>query len=246
MDCDSSPDPFSSEYSQNISQALVVQNQDEYYEKNDYRSNGESSKQKRRATEEPQRPVQPKTTLSKSIREVIDAFESPKECIEGARDLLIKAAHFEDSRTKQTKILDLLNVFREFMENNGAIRRENTVLAGQLQRLEQTTQVLETSIQKNKVISQTAKAFIDGHKIPKITDPEPVAVTRPTMSSAQTKGTFQNKTSWADIAAQPGNQETGEATAWTRVGGRKKLASSRPRDNKRLILIQDATTRTSF
>ncbi|KAI0996548.1 hypothetical protein K3495_g11633 [Podosphaera aphanis] len=57
-----------------------------------------------------------KRNKGKSTARVLDHIDQPEECISTAWDLLIKAAHLTDSRSKQTKILDLLNIFREYLD----------------------------------------------------------------------------------------------------------------------------------
>lgn len=64
---------------------------------------------------------------------LLDQIEQSDECIATARDLLIKAAHLTDSRSKRTKILDLLNIFREYLEKDGNLPRDAPVLSAQLQ-----------------------------------------------------------------------------------------------------------------
>ncbi|KAI0995229.1 hypothetical protein K3495_g12952 [Podosphaera aphanis] len=92
-----------------------------------------------------------KRNKGKNTARLIDLTDQPEECVSTARDLLIKAAHLTDSRSKQTKILDLLNIFREYLEKDGNLPRDVSVLSSQLQRLEQTTQVLQTTMKQTKL-----------------------------------------------------------------------------------------------
>lgn len=84
----------------------------------------------------------------------IDMVEGPDECISIARDLLIKAAHQAESRSYQTKILDLLNIFRQFMEKDGNIQRETNLMTQQLQKLENTTQALQNTLKQPKTFAK--------------------------------------------------------------------------------------------
>ncbi|KAI0997535.1 hypothetical protein K3495_g10654 [Podosphaera aphanis] len=86
----------------------------------------------------------------KGLGSLLDIIDGSKECISTARDLLIKAAHQAESRAQQTKILDLLNIFREFLEKDGNLPRDASVLTAQLQRLEHTTQVLQTTARQSQ------------------------------------------------------------------------------------------------
>ena len=90
----------------------------------------------------------------KGLGSIVNKIEGSQECIFTARDLLIKAAHQAESRAQQTKILDLLNIFREFLEKDGNIPRDASVLTAQLQRLEQTAQVLQSSAKQTFIFRQ--------------------------------------------------------------------------------------------
>ena len=59
-----------------------------------------------------------------------------------ARDLLVKAYSATQSRNRQARLLDLLEVFREFTEH-GRIRNTTTILATQVANLEQATRKIE-------------------------------------------------------------------------------------------------------
>ena len=59
-----------------------------------------------------------------------------------SRDLLVKAYSATQSRVKQARLLDLLEVFREFTEH-GRIRNSTTILATQVANLEQATRKIE-------------------------------------------------------------------------------------------------------
>ncbi len=59
-----------------------------------------------------------------------------------ARDLLVRAYTLTSNRGKQARLLDLLEVFREYTEH-GRIRNTTTILASQVANLEQATRKIE-------------------------------------------------------------------------------------------------------
>ena len=59
-----------------------------------------------------------------------------------ARDLLIRAYTITQTRDKQARILDLLEIFREYIEQR-RIRYTSTILTSQVANLEQTARKIE-------------------------------------------------------------------------------------------------------
>ncbi|KAJ8058449.1 hypothetical protein OCU04_012637 [Sclerotinia nivalis] len=52
----------------------------------------------------------------------------PKEAIQKARDLLILAASLEKETEEQSKILDLIEIFREYLEKGKLIKTSNIII----------------------------------------------------------------------------------------------------------------------
>jgi hypothetical protein len=81
-----------------------------------------------------------------------------------ARDLLVKAYSTTQNRNTQTRLLDLLEIFREYTEN-GQIRHTSTILATQVANLEQTARKIELQARQPKVQFQDPrKALIQAPK----------------------------------------------------------------------------------
>jgi hypothetical protein len=66
-----------------------------------------------------------------------------QDLIYRARDLLIEAYSASTSRTQQTNILELVQVFREYIESR-VLRKTSTILATQVASLERATRKVET------------------------------------------------------------------------------------------------------
>jgi hypothetical protein len=67
--------------------------------------------------------------------------ETVKEAILGARDLILKASTTTDDREEQSRLLDLLEIFREYTEK-GKVRQTASILATQIAGLENTAKQL--------------------------------------------------------------------------------------------------------
>ena len=96
-----------------------------------------------------------------------------------ARDLLIRAYTVTQTRDKQARILDLLEIFREYTEQ-GRIRYTSTILASQVANLEQIARKIENQTR------QQVKNLQNAPKQPQSTQ----------LSQQAT----QNSSSWAKIA----------------------------------------------
>jgi len=81
--------------------------------------------------------------------------DSSEKLVLQARDLLVKAYSATQSREKQAKLLDLLEVFREFTEH-GRIRNTSSILATQVANLERATKKIEST--KPASYAQAAKS----------------------------------------------------------------------------------------
>ena len=65
-----------------------------------------------------------------------------------ARDLLVRAYSATKSRDEQAKLLDLLEIFREYTEHN-RIKHTTSILASQVANLERATKKIETQATKS-------------------------------------------------------------------------------------------------
>jgi len=70
--------------------------------------------------------------------------DSSEKLVLQARDLLVRAYSATQSQEKQTKLLDLFKVFREYTEH-GRIRNTSSILATQVANLERATKKIETT-----------------------------------------------------------------------------------------------------
>jgi hypothetical protein len=75
-----------------------------------------------------------------------------QDLIYRARDLLIEVYSASTSRTQQTNILELVQVFREYTESE-ILRKASTIIASQVANLERATRKVET-LARPKPISQ--------------------------------------------------------------------------------------------
>lgn len=249
-----SPDPLASHDlmdSEITSSALVMHdpfNNDPFEEI----SAPSGSKNKRKATCEPDpEERKPNTTRPRSQ---IEEFENPSDCILGARDLLIKAAHLEQTRARQTKILDLLNIFREFMENDGNTHRANTILSAQVQRLEQTAQILQTSVQRannanrngQQPMGNNTQPNLHQNTGPNVRNGSRPGQNQPNQQNQTNQNTNQAPRTWANIASAARGNQNQNAGEWIEVQPKKRKAPSKPRDANRIILLLDEHTRSDF
>jgi hypothetical protein len=86
------------------------------------------------------------------------------------KDLLIKTAGLTKEYDKQTKLLDLIEIFREYAEK-GKVLKTSNIIASQVTSLENTTRRMESKAKelaqtapKNRTIAQIAS--IDPKSIP--------------------------------------------------------------------------------
>jgi hypothetical protein len=77
--------------------------------------------------------------------------KTPGTLILEARDLLIKATSLTKEYDKQTRLLDLIEIFREYAEK-GKVLKTSNIIASQVISLENTTRRIES---KTKKLAQT-------------------------------------------------------------------------------------------
>ncbi|TVY31301.1 hypothetical protein LSUB1_G008743, partial [Lachnellula subtilissima] len=78
-----------------------------------------------------------------------------------ARDLLVEAAAAESDRPKQDQILDLIEIFREYLEK-GSIKKVSAILANKITHMESASQKLEATARQI-----TAKSTVNPKTDPK-------------------------------------------------------------------------------
>jgi hypothetical protein len=78
--------------------------------------------------------------------------KTPGTLILEARDLLVKATGLTKEYDKQTRLLDLIEIFREYAEKGKALKTSN-IIVSQVVSLENTTRRIES---KTKELAQTA------------------------------------------------------------------------------------------
>jgi hypothetical protein len=141
-----------------------------------------------------------------------------------ARDLILKACTLTESRDEQGKLLDLLEIFREYTEK-GKIQNTSRIIAHQVANLETATRKIET--QAKALAKTTTNPASNQIPIIPMSGPPSYAAT-----------------------ANNGAKKITSPQEWTVVGKpkpSKKDLSSKPRATKsgRLILVQSSTGRTT-
>lgn len=89
-----------------------------------------------------------------------------------ARDLLVKAYSASNSRIEQTRLLDLLEIFREYTEK-GVIQKTSSILATQVANLEQATRKIENQTRQKPSWAKIAQTQPE-QQTSKPTGPSPV------------------------------------------------------------------------
>lgn len=143
-----------------------------------------------------------------------------REAILLARDLVVKAYSLTQSREEQAKLLDLLEVFREYTER-GRIQAASSILATQVANLEVASQKIET---KARALAKSTPELIRPS--------QPSQPSRPTFASIASKAT-------------PPTPHLTSPQEWTQVGKPKPTKHTnkptRPLASNRLILVKSPT-----
>jgi hypothetical protein len=160
-----------------------------------------------------------------------------QELVFKARDLLVKAYSTTSSRVEQSKLLDLLQIFREYTEQ-GVIQKTSSILATQVANLEQASRKIETQARNN----QTTWA-----KIAQI-QPSLNAINQPSSNSQATITTNQTGLNrptqdWTLVTSKKGSSNRTSSNtspitrekAYSKASGPSKLALSR---RCTLLLVQ--------
>jgi hypothetical protein len=144
--------------------------------------------------------------------------------------LIVQAYTIEKSRDEQSKLLDLLEVFRDFTEK-GKIETASSIITTQIANLEAATRQIETK----------ARALAKETTLPALPNqPNP----------ANNPSTFPSYAATAAAAANGSNATPQNATPqeWTLVGSKPKPKTpAKPQASNRLILVKSPTgTDTNF
>ena len=185
----------------------------------------------------PHRPIQPirkrgigplSNQTNKTPRFSQETNKSPRDLILNARDLIVQAYTLTKAREEQSKLLDLLEVFREYTER-GRIQAASSIIASQVAHLETATRQIET---KAKTLAKTSAPI----------NSQPLHTNTPTTTGI-------HPPTFANIASQ-GATNTTSPQEWTTVGKKNKALPSkpsRPTAQNRLILVRTVTsTNTDF
>lgn len=158
--------------------------------------------------------------------------KSARDAILQARDLLVEAYSLTDSRDEQSKLLDLLEVFREFTEK-GALSKASSIITSQIAHLETATRSIEN---KTRALAQVS---VSATNTSKSTEPKLLPATK--IPSAQ------NPT-YASIASENAHAPS-QPTEWSLVGPKKPTKSpksaTKVTNSRRLILVQSPTGSSS-
>lgn len=83
--------------------------------------------------------------------------KTSREAILDARDLIILASHLETDRAEQSKLLDLLQIFREYTEK-GTVHYASSILASQVASLENVSKRIDNKTKNQKPTQPTQPA----------------------------------------------------------------------------------------
>ena len=104
----------------------------------------------------------------KQPRQALGTQHTPQSAILEARDLIVLASTLTNSRDEQSRLLDLLSIFREYTEK-GDLFKASTIITSQIASLESATRQI---VSKARVLNKALPAV-------------PVASTQSTTKSAE-------------------------------------------------------------
>lgn len=149
--------------------------------------------------------------------------KTPRGLILEARDLIVQACTLEKSRDEQSKLLDLLEVFREFTEK-GRLQSASSIIASQVSNLETATRQFET-------------------KVRALAKPSVPATSQNPSANNHPKTTPHLAPAIATVAAAGASKNSGPQE-WTIVEKKNKGPKQpAPSSSNRLILIKPPTDR---
>ena len=133
-------------------------------------------------------PTQPSTTFSTPSTQPSQA----KETLLQARDLIVKAYSLSKDREEQARVLDLLELFREYIEK-GTLRKTSSIISSQITHLENATRQIES---KARTLSTRATST---------PIPTPLSTTLPPTQASSSRASFASIASLGANISQ--NQE---------------------------------------
>jgi hypothetical protein len=157
---------------------------------------------------------------NKTLRFSQESIKSLRDLILNAQDLIVQAYTLTKSREEQSKLLDLLEIFREYTEK-GRIQAASSIIASQVAHLETATRQIES---KAKTLARTSTPINN----------------QPANAHTTTGNT---PPTFANIASQ-GATNTTSTQEWTIVGKKNKVLPSKPMKpttQNRLILVRSIT-----
>ncbi|KIN00069.1 hypothetical protein OIDMADRAFT_146484 [Oidiodendron maius Zn] len=160
---------------------------------------------------------------NKTLRFSQETNKSPRDLILNARDLIVQAYTHTRLREEQSKLLDLLQIFREYTEK-GRLQAASSVIVFQVAHLETAARQIEN---KAKILAKSSTPINS-----------PPANANTPMTTGNTPPTFAN------IASQGANKAA-SPREWTTVGRKNKALPPKPTDSttqNRLILPQEMSS----
>ncbi|KAF1986689.1 hypothetical protein K402DRAFT_332103 [Aulographum hederae CBS 113979] len=147
-------------------------------------------------------------------------YQSSREAILAARDLIVIASQLSHERAEQSSLLNLFQIFREFTEK-GQVRYASSIIASQVATLENISKRIDNQTKTHKPA-------------------KPAQSPQPTPSPQQPVQLQQAKPSYAQVAS-PRTGETGKSE-WTTVQKKTKPQGPNQRvqalRSRQLILIK--------
>ncbi|KAH6691773.1 hypothetical protein BKA61DRAFT_742489 [Leptodontidium sp. MPI-SDFR-AT-0119] len=102
-------------------------------------------------------PLPNRDHTNKALRLSQETNKSPTDLILNARDLIIQAYTLTKAREEQSKLLDLLEIFREYTEK-GKLQLASSIIASQIANLETATRQIEN---KTKALTKSPPPTTD-------------------------------------------------------------------------------------
>jgi len=146
---------------------------------------------------EPQRtPNPPSGSFSFMSTSIKPTISSVKEEIQTARDALVQAANLASSNDEQTRLLDLIEIVRDYTETGRIRKQETSILTSQISRLDAVTKTISKSLNSQPKPNQKTAPTAQIHHIQQ-------ANSTPTVSYANAAAKHLPKTSeWTTVASK--------------------------------------------
>lgn len=161
--------------------------------------------------------IQRKIQLVSDETEII-SFKTTQDALLAARDNIMHAYHLTKNRAEQDKLLDLLDIFREYTEK-GQLSKASAIITNQIMNLEQATKKIED---KTRDLQSTNS---------NINQPKPA------MKTTATSSKHPQPISFANILASKGESYTPDPQEWTVVGGKKKTGTTQPSNQTQKFIL---------